>query len=167
VSEGIQVHGHWVIEVRDPDGTLATRREFENSLTSMGRGLVTDLMYGSASAGPWRIQLQGTLCVTGAGCFIVESGDPLTPNPNAFATLTELPGDPDGLQLTGSAIAIQQGTVTSVNTQLLSCSPATSPCDHSTPPSDTDVLTTAGVPGGPVSVEAGQQVQVNVVFSFS
>jgi hypothetical protein len=30
-QEGIKVHGHWVIEVRNPDGKVATRREFENA----------------------------------------------------------------------------------------------------------------------------------------
>lgn len=33
--EGIKVHGHWTIEVRDPNGTLVTHREFENSLVSI------------------------------------------------------------------------------------------------------------------------------------
>src|SRR5215469_7481393 len=31
-SVGIKVHGHWTIDVRNPDGTLVTHREFENSL---------------------------------------------------------------------------------------------------------------------------------------
>jgi hypothetical protein len=30
--EGITVHGHWTIEVREPDGAVVTHREFENSL---------------------------------------------------------------------------------------------------------------------------------------
>ena len=30
-AEGIKVHGHWTIEVRDPDGTLVTHREFEKA----------------------------------------------------------------------------------------------------------------------------------------
>ena len=30
--QGIKVHGHWTIEVRNPDGSVATHREFENSL---------------------------------------------------------------------------------------------------------------------------------------
>ena len=30
--EGIKVHGHWTIEVRNPDGSLARHVEFENSL---------------------------------------------------------------------------------------------------------------------------------------
>ena len=36
MHEGIKVHGHWVIEVRNPDGRLVQRRDFENSLTSVG-----------------------------------------------------------------------------------------------------------------------------------
>jgi hypothetical protein len=31
-SEGITVHGHWVIEVRNPDGKLVKHVEFENSI---------------------------------------------------------------------------------------------------------------------------------------
>ena len=30
--EGIKVQGHWIIEVQNPDGTMAHRREFENRL---------------------------------------------------------------------------------------------------------------------------------------
>ena len=30
--EGIKVHGHWIIDVRNPDDTLVTHREFENAL---------------------------------------------------------------------------------------------------------------------------------------
>jgi hypothetical protein len=29
--EDIKVHGHWTTEVRNPDGKIATHREFENS----------------------------------------------------------------------------------------------------------------------------------------
>jgi hypothetical protein len=31
-SEGIKVHGHWTIEIRNPDGSLASHSEFENEL---------------------------------------------------------------------------------------------------------------------------------------
>ena len=30
-NEGIQVHGHWTIEVTNPDGSLASRTEFERA----------------------------------------------------------------------------------------------------------------------------------------
>jgi len=33
LAQGIKVHGHWVIEVRNPDGAIASRHEFDNSLT--------------------------------------------------------------------------------------------------------------------------------------
>src|SRR5438034_4820551 len=32
--EGIQVHGHWTIEVREPDGTRVSYDEFDNALAS-------------------------------------------------------------------------------------------------------------------------------------
>ncbi len=35
-SEGIKVHGHWVIEVRDPDGTLVTRQELRTRYEIIG-----------------------------------------------------------------------------------------------------------------------------------
>ncbi|HSP63214.1 MAG TPA: hypothetical protein VLQ90_09555, partial [Pyrinomonadaceae bacterium] len=35
-KEGIKVHGHWTIDVRNPDGTLVTHREFENDLQADG-----------------------------------------------------------------------------------------------------------------------------------
>ena len=31
-QEGIKVHGHWTIEVRNPDGKVVTHTEFENAL---------------------------------------------------------------------------------------------------------------------------------------
>ena len=36
-GEGIEVHGHWTIEVRNPDGSLDERYEFENALTTTER----------------------------------------------------------------------------------------------------------------------------------
>jgi hypothetical protein len=59
--EGITVHGHWTIEVRNPDGTVATHREFENSLSaSTGPNLLAGLLSGNYVAGPWNIALRGT-----------------------------------------------------------------------------------------------------------
>jgi hypothetical protein len=43
-QQGIQVRGHWIIEVRDPDGTLADRREFENALTLSGAELLAEIL---------------------------------------------------------------------------------------------------------------------------
>src|SRR5271168_3514589 len=32
--EGITVHGHWTIDVKNPDGTVASHHEFENSIAA-------------------------------------------------------------------------------------------------------------------------------------
>ena len=34
-QEGIKVHGHWTIEVRNPDGKVVTHTEFENVLVTV------------------------------------------------------------------------------------------------------------------------------------
>lgn len=51
--EGIKVHGHWTIEVRNPDGSLVTHRELENSLHSPN--VLSVLLSGQAVAGPWSV----------------------------------------------------------------------------------------------------------------
>jgi hypothetical protein len=58
-NQGIRVHGHWVLQVKNPDGTLGERREFDNSLVSStfslgminGGQLLTLLISGNAVAG--------------------------------------------------------------------------------------------------------------------
>ena len=32
MTEGLQVHGHWRVVVRNPDGSIASRHEFNNAL---------------------------------------------------------------------------------------------------------------------------------------
>ena len=66
-SGGIRVHGHWVIDVRNPDGTVAEHREFDNSLVTggslvSGAELLAGLLTGNLSAGDPAIGfVQGTL----------------------------------------------------------------------------------------------------------
>jgi hypothetical protein len=55
--EGIKVHGHWVIEVRNPDGTVTARREFENSLQATGGNLLSALLVGGDVPGSWTVLL--------------------------------------------------------------------------------------------------------------
>jgi hypothetical protein len=56
-GEGIKVHGHWVMEVKNPDGTVAERREFNNSLVTLdgdsisGDQLLAGLLSGNLVAG--------------------------------------------------------------------------------------------------------------------
>jgi hypothetical protein len=55
--EGIKVHGHWTIDVRDPDGTLVTHREFENSLQRDGAFFLAGCLANGCSKQNWSIRL--------------------------------------------------------------------------------------------------------------
>jgi len=48
--EGITVHGHWTIEVRNPDGTVVTHREFENALQPGAYAPLGALIAGNSSS---------------------------------------------------------------------------------------------------------------------
>ena len=70
-SEGIKVHGHWVLQVKNADGTLGERREFNNSLVASGGMMTGDqvlasLLSGNASSGGLAIAfISGPTTTTG------------------------------------------------------------------------------------------------------
>lgn len=74
MSQNIRVHGHWVIEVRNPDGSLAARREFENSLSSGNNGngaaLLAALLGRSLTGGSW-----GVVLWAGGWAFVVSEAN--------------------------------------------------------------------------------------------
>jgi hypothetical protein len=57
--EGITVHGHWIIEVKNPDGTVTARREFENSIQATGMAYLASLIAGNNSSGGLSVLLNG------------------------------------------------------------------------------------------------------------
>jgi hypothetical protein len=64
ISQGIQVHGYWKIDVRNPDGSLARHVEFENKLATSnvkyGPTVLVNLLRGTTvSLGP-AIQIGAT-----------------------------------------------------------------------------------------------------------
>ena len=65
--EGIQVHGHWVIEVRNPDGTVTARREFENSIQPYGMFFLASVMAGNNASGGLSVLLNGASTNFGTG----------------------------------------------------------------------------------------------------
>jgi hypothetical protein len=95
-AEGIKVHGHWTIVVRDPDGTLVERREFDNALHPVGGVRILPMILGRVeSVGNWQILTISSpaeeVCVDGGAnpvqtCIIAEATDPLTLN-QVFKTL--------------------------------------------------------------------------------
>lgn len=56
--EGIKVHGHWTIEVRNPDGKLVSHTEFENSLAAnSGSVYLTEMLLGGNVVGGYEVLL--------------------------------------------------------------------------------------------------------------
>lgn len=69
-SEGIRVHGHWVIEVKNPDGKLVSHTEFENGLSPLGGAtLLAGLLTGTVTPGSWYVYLASDS--SGDGAIVV------------------------------------------------------------------------------------------------
>jgi len=163
-QEGIKVHGHWVIEVRNPDGSLVKRHEFNNALNNQGQHALVRVLAKQATIQEWFVRLDGSPspCLNPVqqplACTIAEpnSGFVLT-----FKTLNvNFVPDPGGgtfgagaLTLAGNATVAQTSGINVVETQ---------------------VRTTDGIQSftgttlaTPINVVANQIVQVTVTIRFS
>lgn len=179
----ITVHGHWIIEVRDPDGSVADRVEFDNHLEASGARLLARLLRGDMVSGVWNIQLwsvgdQAQLCFISSAnqtptvCNLHTPS--FTPLPGGTPTLDVQYGTAafDGaLMLTGAVVADRTGVVSRVVTQSYGCLADVTRDDcvddyarssRSGPDADFTETTIE-----PLQVIAGQEVDVTVVISFS
>jgi hypothetical protein len=142
-QEGIKVHGHWIIEVHNPDGKVQSHTEFENSLSQpYATDMLANLLSGQATFGGWAIGLgyntggatSGGPCGasgTPSGCIIVSSQlngyctaansagcfQDLTVAPTSFASNNSS----TVLTLQGTALATNSATVGYVSTFLGQC----------------------------------------------
>lgn len=173
-QEGIKVHGHWTIEVRDGANALILHREFENSI-QQGALALAGILGRQNSSGFWGINLfVSSNCNNPGASATVPACTILEPIPNLSATpsrsnnlVLAVTNNGASLTLSGSIAAPLPLQITSVQT-ILSLCPATTP--------STACATGVGVSGNsftstnlttPISVQAGQIVQATVVISFS
>jgi hypothetical protein len=181
---GIKVHGHWTIEVRNPDGSLASHHDFENMLGPNGAQALARLLGRFAVAGEWHISLRGadrdhpcerTLppLIGPEACLIRERGT--QPVQFTFPGLVRTLGSPPvTLALSGTATASRQSTIVQVDTGIGWCDDINvSPGVCSAPQLNDGVqryvapqFTWHQLLEG-ISVVPGQIIQVKVVFSFS
>jgi hypothetical protein len=63
-QEGVKVHGHWIIDIRNADGTLDKHLDFENGFCTLsnthagaGDASLAELIVGQSVPGPWEIFL--------------------------------------------------------------------------------------------------------------
>ena len=178
-SEGFKVHGHWTIEVRNSDGSLASRQEFDNALQTSGKNVLIQTLGRLRTIGRWQVFLESAggvdPCLDADGtpvtsCRIAESTDPSTNN-FVFKTLTVTvdppPPIPDKLLLSGSANPHRDGSIRRVRVIVETCPTIRSSQDCASNLSNQVwVLTSTTLPS-PIEVLAGQQVLATVVISFS
>ncbi len=146
--EGIRVHGHWTIVVKNEDGTVASRNEFENALVTTGTvdggdAMLSAILSRNLTPGRWLIKLDGTpqFCANVNSqpslCWITESGTSSVfqtfGGVAPFFNLTVLMLRPTpslstfALSLSGTARAASAGNVTSVATVMVPCQTSQSP----------------------------------------
>jgi len=195
-NEGLKIHGHWVIDVQDPDGTPSSHQEFENSVTTGGQALLIGLLAGYVVPADYEIFLQSTSstsapCVNPAtgytGCAIVRTlaTQPaiLTcPNYICNTTLTYAYNNANlttgsSMVLSGQFTANQNGSINYVSTYAGTCpiNPAQSTLATTSP---ADCLAKSASIGGfssltatalttPTTMTAGQVLIVTVTITFS
>jgi hypothetical protein len=173
-TEGIEVHGHWMIEVRNPDGTVVTHREFENSLVSSGRLVLASVLGRQNTAGAWALFLASQTvqpCVNagvGQVCEIFEPAFTAFPASGAaFTTLSVSVGTAGSLVLSGTAVAGENGTIDSVQSTQLVCGPTVSPATCPSGPIASSIEFSLANLSPSINVSFGQTVAVTVTFTFA
>ena len=136
--QGVKVHGHWVIDVKNPDGSLAQHRDFENSLEASAQGLLVGMMSGYLTPGDYMI-VMGAASGTSA-CTATYQLCGIVHNLNTYPALgycnvyyctgsslnytynfgTSFAG-PFSMVLSGSITANQTGTIGAVYSILSTC----------------------------------------------
>jgi hypothetical protein len=172
-NESIEVHGHWTIEVRNPDGSLEESYEFENELT--GNERLAEFLAREYSVGAWMVE--AGYHIIGESPFydpgdaspnnkygrIVEEAAGVTPTPWTFQNLTVSTNNSIVLTLNGMAIAQRDGFINHVKTYVARLSATVPPAIDSGlgyyPFTQTII--------GEMPVSAGQYIVFTVVISFS
>jgi hypothetical protein len=158
-KEGIKVHGHWTIDVRNADGTLASHNEFENALIPIvGQQTLSDLLSPRTSFIGWEVDINPPCC----RLVLLEPAVVAAVGTN-FSNSTDLaaaPGANGTVVLQGSAQAFTAMSISEVTSRLFYHLNGDTGSVHGSS------FTQRSLPQT-ISVEAGQIVQVTIVFSFS
>lgn len=159
-TEGIKVHGHWVIEVRNPDGTLVSRTAFENSLTTTGATVIANVLGKVEAITWWEIRV-GDACGgpgTPRPCYITEAARPkVGVSSYSYNLVVDAASQPGSLILSGSVIAEDDDDILTVGTG------AVMPSQGGNIAGVVITLTTITS----IAVVAGQQIVATVTLSFN
>ena len=185
-QEGIKVHGHWIIEVKNPDGSSAARQEFDNAIDSnTGADVLTGLLSGEYVSGGFFIALNGNsgLCGMGslgfaAGCLLFDTrsysagncGPQNTFIPCGTITYAPVPAPPSntpatGYTLSGSVQNVPSGTISNVTTGMTVCM-AVPPAGVVQPSASNTVSFLGGTPATSLWTPSSCGTNTNVVSPF-
>lgn len=159
-GDGIKVHGHWTIDIRNADGTLASHHEFENALVTTGAAtLARVLTHTSTQLLGWAIAMfpPGAQPVTWAitepaATSFFPASISLSPNLTVAVGASQF-----DVVLQGSVQAPSASSIAMVDTGMATQEPFNQQFH----------FFTERVLAQPISVQAGQIIQVTVNFSFS
>ncbi|MDP3062926.1 MAG: hypothetical protein Q8O40_06925 [Chloroflexota bacterium] len=178
-SEGIKVHGEWTIEVREPDGALVSRTEFENALTYSGKTTLAWFLSRQWAVGQWFVRIEGSPlfpCLPASSspsssCYLAETTSGRTGS-NVFKTLTlDTPtegSDQYKMVMSGNFTDQVSTSISAVQTFVYACPPTVTPASNcESVPGAFDREFTWTVLSSPVAVSVGQQVLLTVKLSFS
>jgi hypothetical protein len=171
MKDDIQIHGAWTIVVRNSDGSVASRHQFQNALDPAGAVYLARLLTRQESK-PTSMRLSflsasgSAPCVDGSGgrfrCDMREAKEtPPIADTVSVPTLTVSPfGNPGSeLTLTGSIKTTFAGSIGEVLTDLRSPGGGFG--------SNLLCVFTRHVIATPIAVLADQTIDVTVVISFS
>jgi len=175
-GEKVAVRGHWKIDVRQPNGTLVTHREFDNAFLDSGGIEITNILARRRVPASWSIELSavndrpcGQPPAPGFNCTIVEPDFVFLSGDGVFKNLTV---DPTGLVLRGTATASRVGKVDGVLTRMWTCNPNTSAFTcvfdsafNGVGRESINFSVHSLLPG--IDVVAGQLIEVEVTYTFS
>jgi hypothetical protein len=181
--EGLVVHGHWRIVVRNPDGSVASRHEFNNALVDetvplralMGGPSNTftgpQLLIGPLTQAELVADQAHRICGSAADprhCRIALAGhtapyrlDPAIAPSIVTGVLeaTRLSGIK--MQLVGAVTAVRDGVISQVGV-LMEINGVATAMNHR----NLTVEENGELPSGPIVVSGGQTVEFTVVVSF-
>lgn len=189
-TEGIKVHGHWILDLKDKDGKVLEHRDFHNALNVSGGDTLAKLISGLAVGSALQIQAGGFIIYRGdianhaiPSCNANPPNAACVPNLTVSYTHFDIPNNVPSsfVTLNGSITPTTAVTVSSVATSAMICeasqipvpstlvteSPARCAANDLDSGLRTDDYPFTGTSITPINVAAGQTLAITVIISFS
>jgi hypothetical protein len=166
-NDGIKVHGHWTIDIKNADGTPASHHEFENALTTDGAGGLSQLLGHGETIIGWGIRIDsGSLAVSSpcnGSCNVIESvATAVSDFPPLLNVTVPTSGPNAGMLVLSASVTAQNPTEVEVVRTFFYSTPSN--CQGcSTMHTFSQRTLSPPIQG----ILTGQVIQVTVVLSFS